>query len=282
MYIKEQIKTKDGYILNARIYDQSKLYNGVILIVPSAWATQKDYVDFAFYFQQKGYCIITFDYRGVGDSAPLKIRGFRASLHQWAIQDTDAIIRFVKKRFSACELICVGHGIGGEIIGLAPASQYINKIVLINSALSCSRLRRMKDKIWIGAMKLFVKAASWSFGYFPGKKLGIMNDLPKGVMFEWINWCNNNNGLFDDFTDHNYRKLQVPLLAFSFSDDWRSQQSGVKALLEHFPSPNIIWHLINPIKEGIGWVGHTGFFKYTMQKVWDILLTWLTKENYEN
>jgi hypothetical protein len=111
-----------------------------------------------------------------------------------------------------------------------------------------------------------------------GKRVGdrFLNNLPKRVMYEWISWCDNANGLFDDFPDHNYRKLQVPLLAFSFSNDWRSQQSGVKALLQHFSSACITWYHVNPTQIGKRSVGHSGFFKtYSQKTLWQSMLNWI-------
>jgi predicted alpha/beta hydrolase len=281
MYKAEQIKTKDGRSIRLRIYSPERETNRVIVIAPSAEVTQKFYYDFACYFLLYDFSVVTFDYRGVGDSAPEVMKGYDAKLDQWAFQDTDAVLRFVKNRNPKQEIIFIGHGVGGEIIGLAPASQYINKIVLVNCALSCSRLRRWKDKIWIGAMKTFVKITSWLFGYFPGKKLGVMNNIPRGVMYEWIHWCNNENGLFDDFSDHNYRKLQVPLLALSFTDDWRSQKSGVIAMLEHFTSACITWRHLKPSEAGVQKMGHSGFFKLNRgEKTWHDLLRWMNDDGY--
>lgn len=280
MYVREQIKTKDGRMIGIRHYQPVNYFSKVIVIAPSALVTQEFYHNFACYFRQEGFDVFTFDYRGIGDSAPRKLWGYHATMDQWAMQDTDAILRYVKNIHPNQEIIFIGHGVGGEIVGLAPASQYITKIILINTALSCSRLRRWKDKVWIGAMKTFVKTTSWLFGYFPGKHLGVMNNIPRGVMFEWMHWCKNANGLFDDFSDHNYRKLQTPLLSLSFTDDWRSQESGVKAMLEHFTSASITWHHLKPCEAGANKVEHSGIFKQEPgNKIWSYLLRWINDES---
>jgi len=279
----ETIRTKDGKNIEARVYVPTEDSNRVIVISPSAHATQTFYYDIACFFRNQKFAVVTFDFRGTGDSAPTSLKGFKANLENWAQQDIDAVLRYVKNQFPKQELIFLGHGIGGEIIGLAPASQFINRIVLVSCALSCTRLRRWREKLWIGVMKTFAKAISWLFGYFPGKELGILSDLPKGVMNEWIHWCDNANGLFDDFPDHNYRKLQVPLLAFSFSDDWRSQQNGVKALLQHFSSACVSWYHIHPKQIGKRKVNHSGFFKMTSEKtLWQPVLNWINDKKCDD
>ena len=282
MFRSETIRTKDGKQVKARVYEPDEVAKRVIIISPSADVTQEFYFEIACFFRENNCAVVSFDFRGTGESAPLALKGFEASLANWALQDTDAVLRYAKNQFPKHELIFIGHGIGGEIVGLAPASQFINRIILVNCALSCTRLRRWRERTWIGIMKNFIKFTSWLYGYFPGKELRVLNNLPKGVMYEWIHWCNNSNGLFDDFPDHNYRKLQVPLLAFSFSDDWRSQESGVRALLEHFVSACITWHHIKPVQLNRRRVGHSGFFKTGFKKnLWQLLLNWINEKKCE-
>lgn len=250
-----------------------------MVIAPSADVTQDHYEELAVFLLKKNVAAITFDFRGAGYSAPKELKGYRANLENWAQHDLDAILRYAKTIFPKQELIFIGHGIGGEIVGLAPASQFISRMVLVSCALSCSRLRRFRERVWIGAMKNVMKLTSWLFGYFPGRGLKVLNNLPKGVMDEWIHWCDNENGLFDDFPDYNYRKLQVPILVFSFSDDWRSQESGVKALLNHFTAACISWYHIKPAQLDARKVGHSGFFQARFEKnLWSFLLTWTDAE----
>ena len=283
MHLSETIRTKDGNELTVRIYKPKEDVNKVIVIAPSADVTQDYYYDLAVYLMQNKIAVITFNFRGTGLSAPRELKQFKANLENWAQHDLDAVLRFAKKIFPKQELIFIGHGIGGEIVGLAAASQFISRILLVSCALSCTRLRRWRERIWINGMKQFIRITSLIFGYFPGKGLRMLNNLPKGVMDEWIHWCNNENGLFDDFPDYNYMKLQVPLLAFSFSDDWRSQESGIKALLKHFSSAYIQWYHIKPKQLGVRKIGHSGFFNARFQKtLWQLFLIWADGAKNEN
>jgi predicted alpha/beta hydrolase len=43
----------------------------------------------------------------------------------------------------------------------------------------------------------FLQILTRLFGYFPGKKLGLMEDLPKGVAIEWARWGLKKDYLFD-------------------------------------------------------------------------------------
>jgi predicted alpha/beta hydrolase len=179
MQENKKIRTKDGRMISATHFLPAESNGKNIIVAPAVYLTQREYRPFAFFFQQLGYNVITFDYRGVGDSAPHHLKGFDARLQQWAVQDADAVIRFVRTSFPNTELIYVGHGVGGELIGLAQASQYINKLVLAGSSLSCKRLWSWKGRMRIALLKSIGRASNIWLGYFPGKRFGFPRDLPK-------------------------------------------------------------------------------------------------------
>lgn len=257
-------------------YEPARHTSKVMIVAPTGSLIKEYYHSFACFFQQQGYAVITFDYRGRGSSAPKQLKGYKASMHQWAVQDIDAVILFVKNNYPKQEIIYTGHCIGGEIIGLSQASQYINKLVLINSSLSCKKLWPLKTRVRFIAMKVTIRMLTRWFGYYPGRLAGFMGDLPCGVMNEWADWCSSPNGLFDAFPDSNYRKLNVPLLCFSFSDDWLAPPKAVQELLNRFCNASITWHHMDPEEIGLKKVGRKGFFDAIEPGGWLMMLRWLS------
>ena len=277
------IRTTDGTRIWISCYSPGKSNGKVILVAPGIGLTHDYYHLFACFLRQYGYTVITFDYRGVGNSAPQKLSGYEATMYQWAVQDINAVTLYTKQHFPNYELIYIGHCIGGEIIGLAPASQYINRLVLVSSALSCGRLWPLRDRIKTEGLKILANGLNKIFGYFPGKPLSIFGNLPKGVIHEWANWCENHNGLFDDFPDNNYRKLSIPILAFTFSDDWHCPPRAVKELLDRFENSTITWYHMKPKEIGMKKIGHIGFFYVGMRSIlWKSLLQWIEKDDRNN
>ena len=270
------IRTNDGTRISLNTYSPAFSNGKLIIIAPGIGLIQDFYEPFAGYLCEHGFTVITFDYRGVGSSAPENLKGFKANMHQWAVQDTNAVLINVKQQYSTQEIIYFGHCIGGEIIGLAPASQYIHRMVLISSALSCARLFPINNRIKIAGLKTLARISSWIYGYFPGKRFYIFDDLPKGVVHEWANWCDKSNGLFDLFPDNNYRKLNVPILAFTFSDDWHTPPDAVKELLNKFENATITWYHLKPRDIGLKKIGHNDFFHLTMKTtLWKTVLAWV-------
>lgn len=280
MHTYTTIRTNDGTEICLDRYSPQSASEKVIIIAPGLGFTQDHYDQFARFLCEHGYMVITFDYRGAGNSGPQNLNGFAASLHQWAVQDMNAVVLYVKQHYPMQEIIFMGHGVGGEIIGLAPASQYINKIVLISSALSCARLFPLRDKVRIAGLRVLSKATGRLLRYFPGRKLNVYDDLPAGVMHEWIHWFENSNGLFDIYPDNNYRKLTVPVLAFSFSGDWHCPPRAVKELLSRLPNAIINWYHLKPGQLGMNKIVDDDFFRAGMRNIiWQTLLRWMNHDN---
>lgn len=274
----EIIRTRDGYHISLTIYPSATgISDRVIVIGPGAGVVQTYYKLFAEYCAEQGLTVITFDYRGTGLSG--QHRDFPATLRQWANQDLDAVLRYAHNTFPRQELIFLGHCISGEIAGIAPASEYIHRMVLISSALSCWRLWPSRSQLRIGLMKLLTPLVVAWHGYFPGKRLRFLHDMPRGVILELSNWCNHSNGLFDVFPDNNYRKMKIPLLAFSFTDDWLSPPKAVAALLSHFSAAQPRWLHLEPAEIGLDKVGHDGFFDPSCKGLWDQMLAWCARDS---
>ena len=99
-------------------------------------------------------------------------------MHQWAVQDIDAVILHAKNTFPKQEIIYTGHCTGGEIVGLAQASQYINKLVLISSALSCRKYWSLKSRMRITWLRMTVRIRNKWYGYFPGRTWAFLKTFP--------------------------------------------------------------------------------------------------------
>ena len=113
----------------------------------------------------------------------------------------------------------------------------------------------------------------------PGGWLAYYPELPKGVAHEWANWCDRPNGLFDFFPENNYRKLQVPLLAISFLNDWMTPEKAVKELLAYFSGSSISWHQIHPDDPGLRKNKQYSFFDLDMKpQIWPLLQKWLNED----
>ena len=273
------IRTNDGTRIWIKHYTPEKANKKVIVIAPGVGMTHDHYEPIANFLSGQGFVVLVFDYRGMGRSAPESLSGYSANMHQWAVQDINAVLLYTKQQYPGNEIIYIGHCMGGEIIGLSPASQYVNKIILVSSALTCEKLYPWHTRVKFKFSKVKGRAISWLLGYTPANKKRKREKIPKGVFMQLANWCDNPNGLFDAFPDNNYRKINVPILAYTFTDDWYCHPRAVNELLNHFTNAAITWYHLDPREMGLKEVGHIDFFNPGMRAaLWPSLLEWINRE----
>ncbi len=276
MQYRENIITKDGQEIVATIFRPDQIISKVLIIGSDIATSQSMYEKFARYIASQGCVVYTFDYRGIGLSLNQELKSFNGSLNQWGFFDLDAVILHAKHQYPKHEIMFLAHGTSGQLMGLSPASQYLNNAIFINTALTCMKNYPWHSQLRITLRKIFWPVLNRILGYFPGSKLGYEFDLPSGIFLELEDWCSKPNGLFDFFPDSNFRKIQIPILVYSFSDDWRSPEPAVKSLLNHFTQASISWMHLNPDDVGKKKIGHSGFFrKKNKDPFWEFVSQWM-------
>ena len=100
-------------------------------------------------------------------------------------------------------------------------------------------------------------------GYFPGEKLGIGENLPKGVALQWVRWLKKKSYLFDDksIDTSRYSQVTCPILSYSLDDDHYAPLSAVQAMVNHYTQANIIYKHLKPKDFYRKRIGHFGYFK---------------------
>ena len=84
----QRIVAGDGFSLASTVFrSPDRAVEQVVLIAGAMGVRQVHYYDFAEYVALTGCAVITFDYRGVGGSAPESLRGLDADLEDWGRRD---------------------------------------------------------------------------------------------------------------------------------------------------------------------------------------------------
>ena len=91
------------------------------------------YRRFAGYLAEGGVPVLTYDYRGIGKSKPLRLRGFAASVEDWAEFDCGGAIAWVRCRYPRAKLVGIAHSIGALLLGGAPNANELSHFVLVSS-----------------------------------------------------------------------------------------------------------------------------------------------------
>jgi predicted alpha/beta hydrolase len=117
------------------------------------------------------------------------------------------------------------------------------------------------------------------FGYVPGAKIGLGEDLPNGVFDEWRRWCMSEHFFFDDPSleaTANFPRYEGPLLAVGADDDPWATPAAIDALVAHFTGTQPQRQQISPKALGAEKIGHFGFFRPERREpLWREAADWL-------
>lgn len=276
------ISARDGYELGATHFAPSSSpaeSPGVIVINAATATPQTFYFHCARFFAGHGYDVYTYDYRGIGRSAPPSLRGFEAWVHTLAEQDIPAVLDWVHAEHPDQPLIYMGHSVGGQLMGMVDNASLIDRSVTFSSQSGYWKLQggNQKYMVFISMYVLF-PLLTRLFGYFPWKRFAGGEDLPKGAALEWARWCRSPNYLFDDTRlPHldRYQKFTQPLLAYCFSDDDWGTREAIHSLMGHYSNADLQYRYTSPEEHSRSSIGHFGYFKRGSESLWEDTLSWL-------
>ncbi|WP_312049260.1 alpha/beta hydrolase family protein [Acinetobacter courvalinii] len=271
------ISCKDGYQLAAQFYpalNSDKPYP--ILICPATGITKNFYHAFAQWLNQQGYPVLSFDFRGIGESLHGALKDSTASIHDWGIYDIPAAIEALLNRTQAEKVIIVGHSAGGQLLGIASNYHKVAKVLAI--AGSTGHVKGLKGKTKILAPVMFniiFPVSSFVKGYGATQFIGMGENLPKNVAKQWAEFCSKpgyvmnaiGKTIFEDY----HQQIQCPITSFWATDDEIATHSNVKDLLRLYPNAQTKLIELNPQQLGYKQIGHMLMFKKSHQKIWPIL-----------
>lgn len=271
-------KTADNYRLAATLFRPAGPVRNAVLVNSATAVPRKIYRGFASYLAERGCAVLTYDYRGTGDSRPESLAGFSASMADWAALDVTAAVAWMRSQFPV-PLRYVGHSFGGQALGLLPNNTEVSRALFVAAQAGYWGLMTPPEGYRVYALMNFIgKPLTKLVGYAPGK-MGLGEDLPKDVYLQWTRWVMSRRYYYDDPTLTalaNYPKYRGAVRALSFSDDPWATPPAVEVLCSGFTStkPEIV--TITPASAGAMKIGHFGFFRPEHRNsLWKDAADWL-------
>lgn len=268
--------TDDGYPIAGRIFVPNNDQKGAVVIGPAMGVVQEFYAPFAVWLADQGYVVITFDYRGVGKSLRGSLRDIDADIFDWARQDSSAALEKAAARSKGTPITWIGHSLGGQITPLIRNISSVTKIITVAAGNGYWRenakpLRYYAHVLWFVIMPLALKIC----GYFPGRRLHIVGDLPAGVISQWRRWCLHPRyvvGAEGSAVEAEYTALKLPIHALAFDDDEMMSRKGIATLHGLFENADVTLQHIRPADVGVKRIGHFGFFRPSIGRpIWESL-----------
>ena len=228
------------------------------------------YRRFARFLAGEGIPTLAYDYRGIGASRPARLRGFEATIEDWAFYDCAGSIAWLRTQFPRASIVGFAHSIGALLVGGPHNAAEQAQLVMISGHTAYygdyhTRYRVPMTLLWHALMPLTTALV----GYFPARRLGLGEDIPAKVALRWAR--RRSPELRPSCNEPYYERFQMlldrcaalqrPALLVSISDDAFATPVGTKRLMGYYPRLFPLQHLqFTPEQAGVRRIGHFGFF----------------------
>jgi predicted alpha/beta hydrolase len=254
-----------------------------VVIVCGAGIPARFYHGLARYLAERGAAVLTFDYRGIGASRAGSLRKLTSGMDDWAVRDIGAALATADAAYPDLPLSAVAHSVGTLLLGAAPGAARLSRSVLLGAHTGYWRDYRAKWRwplfiVW----HAFMPAVTRIVGFFPGRSLGLGEDLPRQVAYDWAG--RRRPALVRTLPDgrrfgphlHRYAEFRAHTLALSISDDAFAPPKAAERLLAMYPSVVASRETVTPASLGRRRLGHFGFVrKGSGEYFWSRIAEWL-------
>lgn len=280
------LKTEDHCKIAATVFKPIKTETTKTLVIGSALGVPRYfYYKFARFLATNGFSVLTFDYRGIYESHLSDKSGSEINMEEWGRYDIEAALRYASEEMDTDRLFYLGHSCGGQLLGLAPTSTTIDRIIFIACQLGYWKLWPFPYRIGVYLTWQLITIMVPFFDYLPTRILGISSlNLPSGVAKQWAEWGKSPEYLFNKkhrIDTSLYDKIEVPILSFHFTDDrLLAPAKSVNALLDKYSNAPVEKRNIDPANLDQESIGHFGFFKERLKDpLWQIAMEWFNQKD---
>jgi len=181
-----EIVCADGVRLGGDFWPAQGNPKGGVIVNPATGVLARYYHRYARYLTEHGYDVLTYDYRGIGASRPASLRGCGYRWRDWGMLDFNAAVKWMKARSPDAKLQVVGHSIGGFLPGFAAEAASLHRILAVGAQYAYWPDYAPDKRLGMFfRWHILMPALTAICGYFPGRRLGWLEDLPTGVANEW-------------------------------------------------------------------------------------------------
>ena len=276
--MKESVlQTPDQFPISVKIFEPV-IPNRKLLVINSATGVkQQVYFSFAKYLAAQGFTVITYDYRGIGESKPRKMKGFEASMRIWGTRDFKTITGFIKENYPDYTKFCLGHSVGALILGMNEDSVIFKKFIFV--ATQDAYIGHLSWRVAVTAALGFGIAVPVTVilkGYFPAHRFGLGESLPKGSAYDWRTLILNKKStgrLYEKIEkDHSKDLNQEAFIIHAEDDSWVTMK-GMESLMNNsYPNMKKNYREIKVSEFPEKKVGHINFFRSYNRVLWKIIL----------
>ncbi|MCW4450688.1 alpha/beta hydrolase [Kaistella sp. BT6-1-3] len=271
------LQTPDQFPISVKIFEPEIPKRKLLVINSATGVRQQVYFSFAKYLATQGFTVITYDYRGIGESKPRKMKGFEASMRIWGTRDFKTITGFIKENYPDYTKFCLGHSVGALILGMNEDSVIFKKFIFVST--QDAYIGHLSWRVAVTAALGFGIAVPVTVilkGYFPAHRFGLGESLPKGSAYDWRTLILNkkSTGRLYEKIEKDYSKdlNQEAFIIHAEDDSWVTMK-GMESLMNNsYPNMKKTYREIKVSESPKKQVGHINFFRSYNLILWKIIL----------
>ncbi|KWU22853.1 alpha/beta fold hydrolase [Burkholderia sp. MS389] len=284
------LRAADGYELRGHVWrHRGAAAARPVTVINCATSVRCGYYfRFAAWLFAQGRDVLVYDYRGIGGSRPAQLAKLRANWLDWGRLDCEAALHHARDAFPGQPLDVVAHSIGGCVLGLAASNVHVRHAVTVGAQYAYWRdyLPAERRRMW-WKWHVAMPALAAVFGYVPAKRLGWMEDTPRGIALSWARSRPRfEDGYLGSVLDDGaasraalparFAGLSAPMLAVGIDDDAFGTVAAIERLVGYYTGSNVTHLRIAPADIGVDAIGHFAFFhsRFT-DTLWPVALYWL-------
>ena len=258
------IRCADGIVLKGHHWGAARSdVEGVVVINPATGVRADYYHHYARFLSAHGFEVITSDYRGIGLSRPEKLARRGWNWRQWGELDVEAVLALALA--SGLPVSVVGHSVGGVLPGYAPSAAKVRRIMTMGAQYAWWRdypvgeRRRMFLK-W----HVLMPALTAACGYFPGRRLNWLEDLPDGVAYQWGRGGRELESRLSPAIRAEilarFAAIRAPILAIGVTDDPFGTQPAISRAHSYYAGAEVTKIMLAPENLAMESIGHFDLF----------------------
>src|SRR5262249_4914865 len=200
--------------------------------------------------------------------------------------DLGAALALAHGTFPQLPLEALAHSVGALLIGAAPEAVRLSRLVFFAPHTGYWRDYAPRWR-WLlhFTVHCLMPAVNKIVGYFPGRALGLGEDLPAGIARDWAGrrqpefFIVGDSRPIDELLGR-YTNVRASTLALSVSDDAFAPGTAARRLLALYPNLTVRHEVVTPASVGSRRLGHFGFLRRPAgEAFWERAAAWLLPEH---
>lgn len=235
------------------------------------------------YLANKGAVVLTYDYRGIGESEGRGLARSGIDYPDWGRFDMVATLDHLERSAPGLRLTHLAHSVGGHFLGLMSNQDKIDRHAF--ASVGTGYFGGHHRSYWPLEMYFWWGIGSfslWRHGYVKSGGGWQGEDLPPKLFKTWRRWSHRKDYLRSDFSDllapHHYDAVTAPIHSWIFEDDPIATKKSGRDLLDCYPNAPQEIVFRSPADVGVKRIGHEGAFRKGREALWSEWWDWLSAD----